>query len=79
MQISKNCLKFIIQFFFHKDIIGHTYICTKCNNNFKFTLSLTVNGAKTFLAVPPNACLFSITHFLQLTENLHEQKHFPKT
>ena len=40
------------------------YICTKYNDNFKFTLSLTLNGAKTFLAVPPNACLFSITRFL---------------
>ena len=27
-------------FFFQKEIIGHTYICTKCNNYFKFTISL---------------------------------------
>ena len=50
-------------FFFPEKIIGHTYICTKCNDNFKYTLSLTLNGAKAFLAVPPNACLFSIYHF----------------
>ena len=25
---------------FQKEIIRHTYICTKCNNDFKFTLSL---------------------------------------
>ena len=29
-----------IHFFFQKEIIGHTYICTKCNDNFKFTISL---------------------------------------
>ena len=51
-------------FFFYKNIIGHMYKCTKCNDNFKYTLSLTLNGAKTFLAVPSNACLFSITRFL---------------
>ena len=26
--------------FFQKPIIGHTYICTKCIDNFKFTISL---------------------------------------
>ena len=60
----KKFPKIYYSFFFHKDIIGHTYTCNKCNDNFKFTLSLTLNGAKTFLAVPTNACLFSITPFL---------------
>ena len=27
-------------FFFQKEVIGHTYICTKCNGDFKFTISL---------------------------------------
>ena len=27
-------------FFFQKEIIGHTYIFTKCTGNFKFTISL---------------------------------------
>ena len=35
-KISKNVL-FI---FFQKEIIGHTYICTKCIDNFKFTIYL---------------------------------------
>ena len=30
----------IYSFFFQKEIIGHTYICTKCIDNFKFTISL---------------------------------------
>ena len=38
-RFSKHYLKFIIHFFFQKEIIGHTHICTKCNN-FKFTTSL---------------------------------------
>ena len=37
---SKNSLKCIIQLFFQKEIIGHTYICIKCNDNFKFIISL---------------------------------------
>ena len=37
---SKNSQKFIIRLFFQKEIIWHTYICTKCNDNFKFTVSL---------------------------------------
>ena len=39
-RFSKKSLKFIIHFFFQKEIIGHTHICTKCNDNFKFTISL---------------------------------------
>ena len=38
--ISKNSLKFIIHFFFQKNIIGHTYIFNKWNDNFKFSISL---------------------------------------
>ena len=37
---SKNSLKFSINFFLQKPAIGHTYICTKCIDNFKFTISL---------------------------------------
>ena len=44
----------IYSFFCHKKTIGHTYICTKCNDNFKVTISLKLNGAKDFIAVPPN-------------------------
>ena len=72
-RISKNSLKFIIHFF-HKKTIGHMYICTKCNDNFKFTISLKLNGAKDFIAVPPNACLFSITHFLYSWQKIFMNK-----
>ena len=51
-------------FFFHKNIWNYTYICTICNDNLKFTLSLKLDGLMPFIAVPPNACLFSITRFL---------------
>ena len=60
----KKFPKIYYSFFFHKKWIGHTYICTKCNDDFKFTISLKLNGAKDFIAVPPNSCLFSITSFL---------------
>ena len=36
---SKNSPKFIITFF-QIEIIRHTYICTKCSDNFKYTVSL---------------------------------------
>ena len=49
--------------FFQKEIIGHTYICTKCNDNFKFTISLK-SFDESFAWVPPNPCLFFITNFL---------------
>ena len=39
MRISKNSIKFTI-IFFQKEIIWHTYIRTKCNDNFKFFISL---------------------------------------
>ena len=62
--LFKTFPKIYYSFFSSKIVIGHTYICTICNDNFKFTLYLKLNGAKTFIAVPPNACLFSITRFL---------------
>ena len=37
---SKYSIEFIITYFFFNDIIGHTYIFTKCGDNFKFTISL---------------------------------------
>ena len=37
-RFSKNSPKFIIHL--KKKIIGHTYIYTKCNDNFKFTVSI---------------------------------------
>ena len=68
IRISKNSQKFIINFFSQRQLgIRKKTIfslCTKCNDNFKFTISLKLNGAKDFIAVPPNACLFSITPFL---------------
>ena len=36
----KKFSKIYYSFSFQKEIIGHTYICTKCNDNFKFTISL---------------------------------------
>ena len=39
MHFSKNSIKFIIQFFSKRDN-WHMYISTKCNDTFKFTISL---------------------------------------
>ena len=36
----KKFHKIYYYYFFQKEIIEHTYICTKCNDNFKFSLSL---------------------------------------
>ena len=38
--LFKKFPKIYYSFFYQKEIIGHTYICTKCNDNFKFTISL---------------------------------------
>ena len=35
--LFKKFPKIYYSFFFQKEIIGYTYICTKCSNNFKFT------------------------------------------
>ena len=40
MRISKNFLKCIIYYNLTNNIILHTYIFTKCNDEFKFTISL---------------------------------------
>ena len=71
----KKFTKIYYSFIFHKNIIGHTYICTKCNDNFKFTISLKLSRAKTFIAVPPNACLFSVTRFLNGWQKIFMNKH----
>ena len=65
---------------YHEKIIGHTYICTKCNDNFKFTLISNIKRCKDFSSSPPK-CLFIFYNLfsLRLTENLHEQKHFLRT
>ena len=57
--LSKNLLKFIIHIFF-KNLYGHTYICTKCIDNFKFTLSLkfTISLYISFAWVPPKPVYF---------------------
>ena len=57
-------LKTLLFIFFQKEIIGHMYICAKCNDNFKFTISLKSYQELSFAWVPLNACLFSITCFL---------------
>ena len=38
----KKIRKIYYSFFFQKEIIRHTYICTKCNHNFKFFISLKI-------------------------------------
>ena len=38
--LLKKFVKICYSFFFQKEIIGHMYICTKCNDNFKFAISL---------------------------------------
>ena len=59
---------------FHKYIWNYTYICTICNDNFKFTISLKLKGLMPFIAVPPNACLFSITCFLYSWQKIFTNK-----
>ena len=62
--ILKKISKIYFWFFFKKPALRSTYICTIFNDNFKFKLSLKLNGQLSFIAVPPNAFLFSITRFL---------------
>ena len=62
--VFKNFPKIYLWFFFQNPALKYTYLWTICNDNFKLTLSLKLNGVVSFIAVPPNACLFSITHFL---------------
>ena len=38
--LFKKFPKIYYSIFFQNEIIGHMYICTKCNDNFKFTISL---------------------------------------
>ena len=54
------------------------YICTKCNDNFKFTISLKLNGVKTFLAVPPNAVCFRLLVFFTVDRKSSQTKTFYK-
>ena len=70
----KKIPKIYHSFLFAKKIIGHTNIFTECNDNFKFTISLKLNGAKTFIAVPPKACLFYITSFLYSWQKIFTNK-----
>ena len=74
--LFKKFPKIYYSFFFQKNIIGHTYICTKCNDNFKFTISLKLNGVKTFLTVSPIACLFYITRFLYGWQKIFTNKDY---
>ena len=74
--LFKTFPKIYYWFFFQKIVIGHTYMCTICNDNFKFTLSLKLNGAKTFIAVLPNASLISITRFLYGWQKIFTYKNF---
>ena len=74
--ISKNSIKFIILFFFIKKLFQHTYICTKCNENFKFSISKILWGVVFCLNAPKRRFIFYNSFCLWLTENLHKQKHF---
>ena len=60
--LFKKFPKIYYSIFFQKPVIGHTYICTKCIDNFKFTISLL--GGEDFCTSAPKAYLFSITRFL---------------
>ena len=60
---QKNYENLLVIFFSKKDI-WHTYVFTKCIDNFKFTISLKSNEEQSFAWVPPNACLFSIMSFV---------------
>ena len=76
----KKHIKFIIPFFFQKEIIDHTYIFTKFIDNFKFTLISKILGGVMFsLSAPKRWFIFYNLFSLRLTENLHEQEKFLKT
>ena len=73
---QKNMIfkKFYTFFFSWIYIELYVYIYTICNDNFKFTLSLKLKGWISFIAVPPNAGLFSITRFLYGWQKIFSNK-----
>ena len=72
--IFKKFPKISLWIFFQNSALKYTYIYTICNDNFKFTLSLKLNCGISFIAVPPNACLFSITRFLYSWQKIFTNK-----
>ena len=50
--------------YLNKKICNYTYIFTKCNDIFKFSISLKFIVVKTFLAVPSKTGLFYIALFI---------------
>ena len=72
--ILKKFPKIYLWSFFQNPALKYTYICTICNDNFKLMLSLKLNGVVSFIAVPPNACLFSITRFLYSWQKIFTNK-----
>ena len=83
--ISKKFPKIYYSFFFQKEINGHThiyiYICTKCNDNFKFTILFSKFLWGVVFSMSARKCLFIFynSFSLRLKENLHKKKHFLKT
>ena len=55
-------------------ICNYTYIFTKCNDIFKFYISLRLNGVKTFIAVTPQTGLFSIARFFNSSQKIFTNK-----
>ena len=73
-RISKNELHFVVPYNWRKNIENYTYIFTKCNDFFKFSISLKLNGVKTFLAVPPKTLLFLLARFIYGWQKIFKDK-----
>ena len=52
MWISNNSPNFIIYYNLGKKMSQYTYIYTKCNDIFRFEISIKLKGVKTVLGVP---------------------------
>ena len=56
----------------------YTYTLTKCNDIFKFLISLKINSVKTFLAVPPKLVYFLSLVFVTVNRKSSWRKTFPR-
>ena len=77
MRISKKSLNFIVHYNCTEFILPYTYLYTKCNDIFKFSVSLKLNEEQIFLGAPPrHRFIFYSSFSLWFIENRHKQKHF---
>ena len=76
LRIFKIYLHFIVHYNCTKRYRIIFKIFTKCNDIFKFSISLKLNGVKTFLAVHPKTRLFYIARFLYNSQKIFKNKNF---